>query len=332
MGLYREEMWARWCYSILVYFIFQSQVNAEVVLLLGGEVDSLLHPAVGTINSWGPCGLFTSDLPELPTPRREFAAAMMGEDLVICGGYSFLNVQKDCAAINIGTWPLEWRTFPSMIHARDRHGLITLGDKLYAVGGSRSIGSERSIEMFDGTQWVEVGETNGFREDFCALAWGEDGILLTGGYDDVGSQRRTELFNVTSGTWQMLANMPGQGRGVHSCSHWMGGVVVAGGWTLAEDEISYDISNNVNWYDPVADSWTVMNNMERGRSSFALVPVNGTLTAIAGWNGMYTESIEEMGQDGVWHYLDQGLGEAKASFGIIKLKDGYFDDPNCVAV
>ena len=33
----------------------------------------------------------------------------------------------------------------------------------------------------------------------------------------------------------------------------------------------------------------------------------------------------------VWHYLDQGLGEAKASFGIIKLQDGYFDDPNCAA-
>ena len=57
-------------------------------------MDSLLHPAVGTINSCGPCGVFTSDLPELPTPRREFAAAMLGEDLVICGGYGFLNVQK----------------------------------------------------------------------------------------------------------------------------------------------------------------------------------------------------------------------------------------------
>ena len=63
----------------------------------------------------------------------------------------------------------------------------------------------------------------------------------------MGSQRRTELFNVTAGTWHMLANMPGQGRGLHACAHWMGGVVVAGGWTLAEDEISYDISNNVNW-------------------------------------------------------------------------------------
>ena len=34
----------------------------------------------------------------------------------------------------------------------------------------------------------------------------------------------------------------------------------------------------------------------------------------------------------VWHYLDHGLGEAKASFGIIKLPDGYFDDPNCATV
>ena len=33
----------------------------------------------------------------------------------------------------------------------------------------------------------------------------------------------------------------------------------------------------------------------------------------------------------VWHYLDHGLGEAKASFGIVKLSDGYFDDPNCTA-
>ena len=46
---------------------------------------------------------------------------------------------------------------------RDRHGLVTVGPHLYAVGGSRSIGSERSIEMFDGTEWVEVGETDGFR-------------------------------------------------------------------------------------------------------------------------------------------------------------------------
>ena len=89
--------------------------------------------------------------------------------------------------------------------------------------------------------------SSSLRENFCALALGEDGILVTGGYDDVGSQRRTEVFNVTSGTWRQLAMMPDQGRGLHSCAHWEGGAVVAGGWTLAEDEISYDISNDVLW-------------------------------------------------------------------------------------
>ena len=43
---------------------------------------------------------------------------------------------------------------------------MTLGSKIYAVGGSRSIGSERSIEMWDGGslgEWTEVGQTNGYR-------------------------------------------------------------------------------------------------------------------------------------------------------------------------
>ena len=41
----------------------------ETILLLGGEVDSFLHPAVDTVNTFGPCGVFNSDLPPLPTPR-----------------------------------------------------------------------------------------------------------------------------------------------------------------------------------------------------------------------------------------------------------------------
>jgi len=324
-----------WCYSILVYYFISStfllpEVYSETILLLGGEVDSILHPATDTINTYGACGVFQSDLPPLSKPRREFSATLLGDDLVICGGMQLLSPpDKDCSAITLGTWPLEWRTFPSMIHGRDRHGLVTLGSKIYAVGGSRSIGSERSIEMWDGGslgEWTEVGQTNGYRQDFCALAWGDDGILVTGGYDDVGQQTRVELYNVTAGTWRMLARMP-EGKGLHACGYYQGGVVVAGGWTASED--GEDISQSVAWYDPQEDSWTMLEPMKRGRSSFALQTINGTLTAIGGWNGMYTESVEQMGQDGKWRYLDHGLGEAKASFGVVKLQDGLLDDPNC---
>ena len=85
-----------------------------------------------------------------------------------------------------------------------------------------------------------------YRQDFCALAWGEDGIIVTGGYDDIGQQTRTELYNVTSGTWSMLARMP-EGRGVHSCGYYNGGIVVAGGWQASPD--GQDISNSVAWSD-----------------------------------------------------------------------------------
>merc|ERR1711868_158961 len=113
MGIRRS--WC--CYSILVYFIqAQTRVNAETVLILGGEVDNLLHHSVASVQSFGACGVFQSDIPPLPQPRREFAAAMLGEDLVLCGGYQLFSTQKDCIAITLGTWPLEWRTFPSMIH------------------------------------------------------------------------------------------------------------------------------------------------------------------------------------------------------------------------
>ena len=42
--------------------------------------------------------MFTSDLPELPAPRREFAAAMLGEDLVICGGWNALRAEAEYEA------------------------------------------------------------------------------------------------------------------------------------------------------------------------------------------------------------------------------------------
>ena len=48
-ALYTEEMWARWRYSILVYFIFQSQVNAGIICQCN-MYHSLPHPSPGLYN------------------------------------------------------------------------------------------------------------------------------------------------------------------------------------------------------------------------------------------------------------------------------------------
>jgi len=313
---------------LLISCLSVGLISSDTIVILGGEVDNLLHPNTASIQTFGPCGVFQSDLPDLPEPRREFAAALHNDSLVVCGGYSFLQPLKDCVSLTLGVWPLEWKTFPSMVHGRDRHGLLSVGGHLYAVGGSRSIGSERSIEMFDGTEWQEVAETNGFRSDFCALPWQEDGILLIGGYDNGGGQRRTELFNVTTMKWSQLDPMP-IGRGLHSCGLYQGGMIAAGGWTETQDGWN-EISHTAVWYDPTSASWVQIENLKKGRTQFALETVNGTMTAIGGFDGIYTESIEQLGPDGGWEYLGTGLGVEKAAFGVVKLPDGYLDDPNCV--
>ena len=106
--------------------------------------------------------------------------------------------------------------------------------------------------------------------------------MVIGGYDDGGGQRRMELFNVTSRKWSQLEPMP-MGRGLHSCGLYQGGVVAAGGWTETEDGWN-EISHKTVWYDPASTNWTELQDLRKGRTQFALEEVNGTLTAIGGFD------------------------------------------------
>lgn len=216
-----------------------------------------------------------------------------------------------------------------MNHARDLHGLVSVGSALYAVGGSQLIGSQRSIEKFDGTKWEDAGEMNGYRQDFCSLAWGEDGILVIGGYDDVGGQTRTELYNTSTNSWTRLQDMD-TGRGQHACAHYEGGVAIGGGWTFNNDPDwpAQEVTRTSAWYNPELDAWTELGTMRNGRTKFALDTVNGSLTAIGGWEGIYTGSIEQLGADGGWDWREDSLGVQKAAFGVVKVT-GILEDENC---
>ncbi|XP_023322602.1 influenza virus NS1A-binding protein homolog B [Eurytemora carolleeae] len=153
------------------------------------------------VEGYGPCGGFEDGLPDLPNNLRELGAALLGNTLVVCGGFALLAPVKDCYSIELNTWPLEWKVFPSLLHGRHNFGFLNVGGELYAVGGSSSIGSVRSIERFnqDTMVWEEVGEINGYRQDFCALPYFEDGIILLGGYDDLGSQVEVNMVALGTG-------------------------------------------------------------------------------------------------------------------------------------
>jgi len=316
----------------VAFLLLTTKVAADTVLLVGGEVNNYLHPAIANVEAVGPCGVFASGVPDLPKPRRDGAAAVLGNDLVVCGGYAFLGAIKTCSALTLGTWPLQWRDFPPMIHARDNFGLVEVGGALYAVGGSVIIGSEHSIERYNASinAWEEVGQTLGFREDFCTIPWGEEEILLIGGYDDIGMKKRTEAFNVTSGSWRQLATL-NVGRGMHACAPYNGGIMVAGGWTDNHDPDfpGQEVTRTTEWYDPAENTWTEMGILRNRRTKFALDVLNGTVFAMGGWEGFYTESIEVLGSDGAWDWADYSLTQQKAGFGVAHVAEDLLADENC---
>ena len=84
--------------SSYLFLLFSSLllqlISSDTIVIIGGSVDSLLHPGDATVQTFGPCGVFQSDLPDLPEPRREFGACRHNDDILVCGGYSFLQPLK----------------------------------------------------------------------------------------------------------------------------------------------------------------------------------------------------------------------------------------------
>jgi len=110
-----------------------------------------------------------------------------------------------------------------------------------------------------------------------------------------------------------------------------GGVMIAGGWTANNDPDfpGQEVTRTSEWYDPAENVWVEMGILRNRRTKFALEVLNGTLTAMGGWEGYYTESIEVLGPNGAWDWADYSLTQQKAGFGVAHV-DELVEDENCL--
>jgi len=312
---------------------FVCYVKSDSVLIIGGEVDSLLNPSIAQIEAYGSCGLFNPGVPDLPHTDREFGATRVNNLIVSCGGYGIFGAVKKCYSLDLDVQPLAWTEFPELQVGRHNFGMITLGEDIFAIGGSTIVGSVRAIEKYNWSEglWEQFSEIQGFREDFCALPWGNDAIALIGGYDSAGSQRRCEVFNTTDLSWKVLTPL-NLGRGQHACTWFKGSIVAAGGWAVNEDnpdDIGQLPVRSVEVYNVETDSWEDMEPMKHRRTMFGFAEINGDLTAIAGWEGLYLDSVEKYEPHlNVWEYDQEFLAVKKSAFATVHMGD-YFQDIEC---
>ncbi len=105
---------------------------------LGGRNGSL-EKNTGAFEVYGVNGPHWETLPEMPTPRSGFAAALSGGKIWAFGGES-----KDGTIAPVETfdlWTQKWETFPQPLPA-PRHGLaaVPYGNRIYVIGGGRRSG------------------------------------------------------------------------------------------------------------------------------------------------------------------------------------------------
>jgi hypothetical protein len=321
---------------VLVAAVLVASANADTALVLGGQVSSLLSPATTEVEAFGPCGIFNSGVPPLPEGRRDFGAALLGTDLVLCGGYrAITGGKKDCIALNLADTDLVWRDFAPLNRNRYQHTLVTIGGQLYAVGGINLAGGVKPIEMYNSEQgaWEDVGETYGTRIDSCVVPWGEDGLMMIGGYDDMGGEQHVEILDLNTMTWSKAANI-NTPRGLHACAVFNGGVIAAGGWTPDYTDPDYPTqvpTKTDEWYDPVSNTWTESIPMRHRRTEFGLTVMNDTLFAIGGYEGYYVDTIEYLREDNDsegWSFHSDHLQQGKSAFGFVRISN-MLEDPNC---
>jgi N-acetylneuraminic acid mutarotase len=123
------------------------------------------------------------------------------------------------------------------------------------------------------------------------------GGITSGAYANILSLADVEAFDPATGTWQTRSSLP-EPLYVMGAVAADGKLYVVGGvsWKLVNGVRTSRTSNRLFQYDPVAESWTEKAPMNRPRSWFDAVALNGKIYAVGGNNGNTSQpenTIEE---------------------------------------
>ena len=182
---------------------------------------------VAEIESWAPGEAGWRTITRLPTPRREPGVALLGDRLIIAGGFNGASDADldgysgvvEAYDLTTGTWV----SLASMPTPRRGLALVNVDGALYALGGyNADDGFLGVIERYDAGRdaWQPVNWTMAPRTWAAGLSDGE-AIVLIGGFDGSGPLARVERIDTRTETvcamaplriarsWLAAAPLPG---------------------------------------------------------------------------------------------------------------------------
>nr|XP_046232104.1 kelch-like protein 8 isoform X2 [Scatophagus argus] len=180
----------------------------------------------------------------------------------------------ECYSITKNSW-----FFGPEMNSRRRHvGVISVGGKVYAVGGHDGNEHLGNMEMFDPltNKWMMKASMNTKRRGIALAALGGP-IYAIGGLDDNSCFNDVERYDIESDCWSAVAPMNTPRGGVGSVA--LGSFVYAVGGNDGVASLS-----SVERFNPHLNKWTEVCEMGQRRAGNGVSKLNGCLYVVGGFD------------------------------------------------
>ena len=204
-------------------------------------------------------------------------------NITLCGGH---NVYKDAAVADVKSFDVnnlgKVTRLPKMRNARSEFKAHCVKGELYVFGGvdehrvdEDAVGTVEKYSLAN-DRWEILCQMCDNRVMFSTCSF-MDSVYVVGGQ----LKATCAEFSTKKAEWRKVSSMSGE-RLKAACSVFKGRIVASGG-------LSYDIVhtstglNTVIAYDHVANAWSKMANMIKGRCDHSSVAVNDKLFIVGGY-------------------------------------------------
>jgi N-acetylneuraminic acid mutarotase len=184
----------------------------------------------------------------------------------------------------------QWRKRAVLPTARADLAAVTVGDKIYAIGGWHVRNASNhpialdTVEVYDPLTniWTTKAPMPTARY-WLSAARGSDGrIYVYGGVDTTtNTVSALEAYDPATDTWATLArlSLPSSAQSAVGAAFVGGKFYVIGG-----ADVAFAPHNTVEAYNPATNNWTAQAPMRNPRGYLAAVATGGHLYAIGGYN------------------------------------------------
>lgn len=202
-----------------------------------------------------------------------------------------------------------WRKCADMAFPRSGFGVVALGDRIYAVGGScGSPQALRDVEVFDpdqeGGSWLRAAPLVRPRH-LLAVAAARGKVYAIGGFGTAHAghshaEDTVEMYDPEVDAWSLVRPM-GVPRGFVAAAAVGDFIFAIGGFNHASGNLA-----SVEKYDPRADVWAPAAPMHKARANAGAASCDGCIYVFggeAGRNNAFREAERYSPRDDVWAEL-----------------------------